>query len=134
MTWDDHDIFDGWGSYPDTLQNCPVFQGCYQAARRFYLLFQQHTNLQRIGETDLFGHRHAFATHKLSWMHPCMSLQTNLFGHRQAFAFQHLSWLCLRMPLQTNCLTTGIVYAPCLLLVEQLMHSLLVQQAMWQCV
>ena len=57
MTWDDHDIFDGWGSYPDTLQNCPVFQGCYQAALRFYLLFQQHTSLQRIGETDLFGHR-----------------------------------------------------------------------------
>lgn len=57
MTWDDHDIFDGWGSYPDTLQNCPVFQGCYQAARRFYLLFQQHTTLQRVGETDMFGHR-----------------------------------------------------------------------------
>ena len=57
MTWDDHDIFDGWGSYPDGLQNCPVFQGCYQAARRFYLLFQQHTTLQRIGETDMFGHR-----------------------------------------------------------------------------
>ena len=67
MTWDDHDIFDGWGSYPDTLQNCPVFQGCYQAALRFYLLFQQHTNLQRIGETDLFGHRHAPAFHLLSF-------------------------------------------------------------------
>ena len=25
--WDDHDIFDGWGSYPDHLQTCPVFQG-----------------------------------------------------------------------------------------------------------
>jgi hypothetical protein len=25
-TWDDHDIFDGWGSYPAVLQNCAVFQ------------------------------------------------------------------------------------------------------------
>lgn len=25
--WDDHDIWDGWGSYPEHLQNCPVFQG-----------------------------------------------------------------------------------------------------------
>eukprot|EP00955_Chlamydomonas_euryale_P013335 143755-Chlamydomonas_euryale.AAC.1 len=26
MTWDDHDIFDGWGSYPTELQFCSVFQ------------------------------------------------------------------------------------------------------------
>lgn len=26
MTWDDHDIFDGWGSYPEKLQATPVFQ------------------------------------------------------------------------------------------------------------
>ena len=26
FVWDDHDIFDGWGSYPEYLQNCPVFQ------------------------------------------------------------------------------------------------------------
>ena len=59
MTWDDHDIFDGWGSYPDTIQNCPVFQGCFQAAKRFYLLFQQHTTAERAyRETDLFGHRY----------------------------------------------------------------------------
>ena len=58
MTWDDHDIFDGWGSYPDGLQNCPVFQGCYQAAKRFYLLFQQHTTEARVSQlTDMFGHR-----------------------------------------------------------------------------
>lgn len=58
MTWDDHDIFDGWGSYPDTIQNCPVFQGCFHAAKRFYLLFQQHTTAERASQdTDLFGHR-----------------------------------------------------------------------------
>lgn len=25
--WDDHDIFDGWGSYPHALLTCSVFQG-----------------------------------------------------------------------------------------------------------
>lgn len=24
--WDDHDIWDGWGSYPEPIQACPVFQ------------------------------------------------------------------------------------------------------------
>lgn len=24
MTWDDHDLFDGWGSYPYHIQNCQV--------------------------------------------------------------------------------------------------------------
>ncbi|CAD7703456.1 unnamed protein product [Ostreobium quekettii] len=56
MMWDDHDIFDGWGSYPDKLQNSPVFQGVYSAARRFYLLFQHHTTVERAREQNgLFG-------------------------------------------------------------------------------
>ncbi|KXZ56912.1 hypothetical protein GPECTOR_1g822 [Gonium pectorale] len=42
MIWDDHDIFDGWGSYPAQLQNCPVFAGVFYVARKFYLLFQCH--------------------------------------------------------------------------------------------
>ncbi|KAG2487923.1 hypothetical protein HYH03_013503 [Edaphochlamys debaryana] len=42
MIWDDHDIFDGWGSYPPELQNCAVFAGVYFVARKFYLLFQCH--------------------------------------------------------------------------------------------
>lgn len=42
MMWDDHDIFDGWGSYPPELQNCPVFSGIFFVARKFYLLFQCH--------------------------------------------------------------------------------------------
>ena len=28
MSWDDHDIFDGWGSYPTPLQESEVFQVC----------------------------------------------------------------------------------------------------------
>ena len=57
MLWDDHDIFDGWGSYPEDLLNAPVFSGIFRVARRFYLLFQQHTTLQlhEDGNSDLFG-------------------------------------------------------------------------------
>jgi hypothetical protein len=47
MAIDDHDIFDGYGSYPPDLQNCPVIKGIGQVAKRFYLLFQQHTTENR---------------------------------------------------------------------------------------
>lgn len=40
MTWDDHDIFDGWGSHRPDLLACPVFQGVFAAARRHFALFQ----------------------------------------------------------------------------------------------
>jgi hypothetical protein len=35
MTWDDHDLMDGWGSYPSTVQQSPVFQGLYIIMRRW---------------------------------------------------------------------------------------------------
>lgn len=40
MMWDDHDIFEGWGSYKSDLQNCPVFQQIFHTARRYFDLFQ----------------------------------------------------------------------------------------------
>jgi hypothetical protein len=40
MMWDDHDIFDGWGSYPDELQRTPVFQAIFGKARRAFEIFQ----------------------------------------------------------------------------------------------
>lgn len=40
MMWDDHDIFDGWGSYPEDQHKCPVYQGIYQRAREHFRLFQ----------------------------------------------------------------------------------------------
>jgi hypothetical protein len=39
-TWDDHDIFDGWGSYEDDLQSSPVLDAIFQKARRAFTLFQ----------------------------------------------------------------------------------------------
>ena len=43
MMWDDHDIFDGWGSYSDAEQASDVLQTIFRAARRCFLLFQLHT-------------------------------------------------------------------------------------------
>ncbi len=40
MMWDDHDIMDGWGSYPQALHCCPVYQGIFRIARDYYRLFQ----------------------------------------------------------------------------------------------
>ncbi len=42
MMWDDHDIFDGWGSYEPDLQKCPVHQGIFAIASKYFRLFQQH--------------------------------------------------------------------------------------------
>ncbi|GIM06459.1 hypothetical protein Vretimale_10772 [Volvox reticuliferus] len=51
--WDDHDIFDGWGSYPAYIQAAPVLKGVFAAAHLFYLLFQQHTRVDLL-ESDGF--------------------------------------------------------------------------------
>jgi hypothetical protein len=40
MMWDDHDIFDGWGSYSDEEQASPVFRAIFAAARTGFILFQ----------------------------------------------------------------------------------------------
>jgi PhoD related phosphatase len=40
MMWDDHDIFDGWGSYPHEQHICPVFQGIFSVAKTYFKLFQ----------------------------------------------------------------------------------------------
>lgn len=40
MMWDDHDIFDGWGSYPPALQYSPLFMHLFDEARRAFWIFQ----------------------------------------------------------------------------------------------
>jgi hypothetical protein len=52
--WDDHDIFDGWGSYDEDRQNCPVYQGIYPIARRFFRLFQLHLGEDEPLEASVF--------------------------------------------------------------------------------
>ena len=42
MMWDDHDIVDGWGSYPPERQSCPVFrEGIGPAATKAFQVFQK---------------------------------------------------------------------------------------------
>ena len=40
MMWDDHDIFDGWGSYEAELQQCDVYKGIFAIAREYFALYQ----------------------------------------------------------------------------------------------
>jgi hypothetical protein len=42
MMWDDHDIMDGWGSYPAEAHDCAVYQGIFETARRYFRVFQWH--------------------------------------------------------------------------------------------
>ncbi|ORZ06853.1 hypothetical protein BCR42DRAFT_336858 [Absidia repens] len=44
--WDDHDIIDGYGSYPAEMQNCHCFKVLFENACRFYYLFQHHTTIE----------------------------------------------------------------------------------------
>ncbi|KXJ95431.1 hypothetical protein Micbo1qcDRAFT_26402 [Microdochium bolleyi] len=43
---DDHDIFDGYGSYPEYMQNSQAFKNIGRIATDMYLLFQHHTTLE----------------------------------------------------------------------------------------
>ncbi|KAG9327848.1 hypothetical protein KVV02_000294 [Mortierella alpina] len=52
-SWDDHDILDGYGSYPPKYQLCSVMQGIGAAASRFYLLFQQHASAHTAAKAGL---------------------------------------------------------------------------------
>jgi hypothetical protein len=47
--FDDHDIIDGFGSYPDHFMKTPVFSGLGAVAFKYYMLFQQQSV---IGENE----------------------------------------------------------------------------------
>ncbi|MFC0116555.1 alkaline phosphatase D family protein [Pseudoalteromonas xiamenensis] len=40
MMWDDHDIFDGWGSYPEDIQTCEVYSAIFAEAKNHFDLLQ----------------------------------------------------------------------------------------------
>jgi len=47
MMWDDHDIFDGWGSHSKLVQASVVYARIYQSALRAFQRFQLRGNLAR---------------------------------------------------------------------------------------
>ncbi len=53
MMWDDHDIFDGWGSYPAEQQSSSVYQGIFKIAREYFQLFQLQSNTDHPAATIL---------------------------------------------------------------------------------
>ena len=50
--WDDHDIIDGFGSYPHRTMRAPVFMGVGEVACKYYFLFQHQTppSSSRVGD------------------------------------------------------------------------------------
>eukprot|EP00339_Tiarina_fusa_P004719 CAMPEP_0117080160 /NCGR_PEP_ID=MMETSP0472-20121206/56563_1 /TAXON_ID=693140 ORGANISM="Tiarina fusus, Strain LIS" /NCGR_SAMPLE_ID=MMETSP0472 /ASSEMBLY_ACC=CAM_ASM_000603 /LENGTH=498 /DNA_ID=CAMNT_0004807697 /DNA_START=435 /DNA_END=1928 /DNA_ORIENTATION=+ len=57
MSWDDHDGWDGMGSYKH-LNDSKIFQGMFPIMQELYLLFQHHTTLDRAErDCDMFGHK-----------------------------------------------------------------------------
>lgn len=58
LTLDDHDIFDGWGSYPEYMQFSNMFKNIGRIGIEMYLLFQHHTTLEILrnvnDDRDLF--------------------------------------------------------------------------------
>lgn len=52
MMWDDHDIFDGWGSYSCEMQNCHLFQTLFRYARRAFWVFQMQHALEDLPELE----------------------------------------------------------------------------------
>jgi len=59
MTWDDHDIFDGWGSYPNDIQQSDIYQGIWKHAERYYAAFQLGCTLDKLPPTTLPGKHHS---------------------------------------------------------------------------
>jgi hypothetical protein len=49
---DDHDLIDGFGSYPDNLQNAPIFRTIGSRGYFFFLLFQCFLNVEVDGMDD----------------------------------------------------------------------------------
>lgn len=52
MMWDDHDIFDGWGSYSVEMQRSPLFQCLFRHARRAFWVFQMQHDIELLPELE----------------------------------------------------------------------------------
>ncbi|KAI5800657.1 hypothetical protein FPQ18DRAFT_252998 [Pyronema domesticum] len=65
--WDDHDIIDGFGSYPNHFNRCPVFTGLGAIAMKYYMLFQHQSTVQEQEEHEpswLLGEQGPYITER----------------------------------------------------------------------
>ncbi len=51
-SWDDHDIIDGYGSYPNHFSRSPVFTGLGAVAFKYYMLFQHQSTVDEKEEQE----------------------------------------------------------------------------------
>ncbi|KAI9256720.1 hypothetical protein BY458DRAFT_519383 [Sporodiniella umbellata] len=68
--WDDHDIIDGYGSYPNDMQRAECFQVLFANACRFYYLFQQHTTVELAPQHGMIRGTVATCNHIISTLGP----------------------------------------------------------------
>lgn len=73
--YDDHDIIDGFGSYPDHFMKTPVFSGLGNVAFKYYMLFQQQS---LVDETEEFEPSWALGLKPGPYIH---ELSRSLFMH-----------------------------------------------------
>lgn len=67
--YDDHDIIDGFGSYPDHFMRSPVFSGLGAVAFKYYMLFQQQSIMSESEDTEpswVLGNKPGPYIHELS--------------------------------------------------------------------
>ncbi|CEI63915.1 unnamed protein product [Fusarium venenatum] len=50
--WDDHDIFDGYGSYPHHDMKSPIMSGLGAVAHKYYMLFQHQSIMTELENTE----------------------------------------------------------------------------------
>ncbi|KAI8987067.1 hypothetical protein BDB01DRAFT_720027 [Pilobolus umbonatus] len=68
--WDDHDIIDGYGSYPADMQRAECFQVLFANASRFYYLFQHHTTINLAPEHGFLRGALATCNHIVTTLGP----------------------------------------------------------------
>eukprot|EP01124_Arcella_intermedia_P021666 TRINITY_DN3078_c1_g1_i1.p1 TRINITY_DN3078_c1_g1~~TRINITY_DN3078_c1_g1_i1.p1 ORF type:complete len:712 (+),score=172.05 TRINITY_DN3078_c1_g1_i1:1-2136(+) len=78
MMWDDHDIFDGWGSYEPEVMNSPVYKILGKAADRYFSAFQLGATPVELEHKGL----------------PC-SLKGNHKGKTQVYRIDRTAIVCL---------------------------------------
>lgn len=61
MMWDDHDIFDGYGSHTEPMNRAPVLRGVAEAARWAFTMFQIGSAADRLPECVWGGPRGTFS-------------------------------------------------------------------------
>ncbi|KPN72472.1 alkaline phosphatase D family protein [Neisseria sp. 83E34] len=95
MMWDDHDIFDGWGSHSPEMQRCPLFQRMFYHARRAFWVFQMQQAEEQLPElklrTDINMRIDDPIFEPIEWSKVLKSdkLALPLFDNQPGFSFAH---------------------------------------------